>query len=791
MGRKEKEEERIEGIIRGLLKLPENRRCINCNILGPQYVCTTFSTFVCMNCNVVHREFTHRVKSVSMSKFNAEEVSALQAAGNERARQIYFKEWNPQRNSYPDCSNLSKLRDFIKHVYVDRRYAGDNNQEKLLRMKSSNKEEFFESRMACAYHGGCRKSYCEDRCEKNERPGSRGRNDSYKNERSLYSQENSRYGNFKSTARFEVVDDRFRDGVQSGKKPDNYRLLHGESRDIKSTPGQSKNLNQSKSFMVRPFKPILGEKPLPLQVGKCSKLTDAKNPVGSAQNQRVSPSVSTTSSNGNPVEQKSKNADSLTGKNIDTKAPTEALEPQTHKKFSFSEGENSSHELSAKKIIPQAPKMTTLELLLLEFSVPTFPCNETEVSFGTNTSTTASGSNMASSAVPPGQMLMPLNSIGISDTASADNMIIHNVPPAALSGQKQQSSESVGGDSTTAPGGDMSAALEIDTGGNIPAGGISSGSHAGGTLSLLENLNSSAILTATNFPAQTFANGTPSAIGDVGIDSVSKVSNGLEVCGMQQYKPSVFAADDGSSTARQRTLKISTSDNQVKFGLCFIGAHGPDNAFAGHPSQDIPKTDPDSNSGAISPLVPVETKLNDRKKLPELVTAIYSPYSGSINSWQNGQSYSTEYGHQYYTNQMHTPAYLNPPKSTNPFDFNNETTPQQATTGNWPGAFPNTSAPQFPGQTSIFGHNSSGSIANISPSYGSAVLAHSSSVLPATSSGAYMEQKSPMYLLPSGPQQAGGNGADRMLFGAVQTTSGYSLRTNTTSMSLKGGNPFE
>jgi len=33
-----------------------------------------------MNCS---REFTHRVKSVSMAKFSPEEVTALQAGGNE------------------------------------------------------------------------------------------------------------------------------------------------------------------------------------------------------------------------------------------------------------------------------------------------------------------------------------------------------------------------------------------------------------------------------------------------------------------------------------------------------------------------------------------------------------------------------------------------------------------------------------------------------------------------------------------------------------------------------------
>ncbi|KAK1376538.1 hypothetical protein POM88_032731 [Heracleum sosnowskyi] len=48
----------------------------NCS-QGPQYVCTTFWTFVCITCSGIHREFTHRVKSVSMS-FTSQEVEALQ-----------------------------------------------------------------------------------------------------------------------------------------------------------------------------------------------------------------------------------------------------------------------------------------------------------------------------------------------------------------------------------------------------------------------------------------------------------------------------------------------------------------------------------------------------------------------------------------------------------------------------------------------------------------------------------------------------------------------------------------
>ncbi|KAL2624433.1 hypothetical protein R1flu_008678 [Riccia fluitans] len=120
-----KEDEKNEKSIRALLKLSENRKCINCGSLGPQYVCTTFSIFVCTNCSGLHRGFTHRIKSVSMAKFTAEEVKSLQAGGNERGREIFFKDFDFSRNSLPDSSNPDRLRDFIKAVYVERRYGGE------------------------------------------------------------------------------------------------------------------------------------------------------------------------------------------------------------------------------------------------------------------------------------------------------------------------------------------------------------------------------------------------------------------------------------------------------------------------------------------------------------------------------------------------------------------------------------------------------------------------------------------------------------------------------------------
>lgn len=147
-----REEERNEKIIRGLMKLPPNRRCINCNSLGPQYVCTTFWTFICTTCSGIHREFTHRVKSVSMAKFTSQEVEALQNGGNQRAREMYLKDWDSQRQRFPDSSNVDKVREFIKAVYVDRRYAGGKNSDKPPRDMQSMRSQEEEMRRASSYH---------------------------------------------------------------------------------------------------------------------------------------------------------------------------------------------------------------------------------------------------------------------------------------------------------------------------------------------------------------------------------------------------------------------------------------------------------------------------------------------------------------------------------------------------------------------------------------------------------------------------------------------------------------
>ncbi|CAD6271439.1 unnamed protein product [Miscanthus lutarioriparius] len=158
MGSRVKEDERNEKIIRGLLKLSGNRRCINCNSLGPQYVCTSFSTFICTNCSGIHREFSHRVKSVSMAKFTSQEVSALQEGGNEHAKEIYFKHWDLQ-GPVIDSSDVHRLRNFIKNVYVERRYSDQRNGEHLPQAKIQGNQDSYGNSNADSSRGVLRSAY--------------------------------------------------------------------------------------------------------------------------------------------------------------------------------------------------------------------------------------------------------------------------------------------------------------------------------------------------------------------------------------------------------------------------------------------------------------------------------------------------------------------------------------------------------------------------------------------------------------------------------------------------------
>ncbi|KAJ8527932.1 hypothetical protein K7X08_015383 [Anisodus acutangulus] len=293
-----REDEKNERTIRNLLKLPDNRRCINCNSLGPQYVCTNFWTFVCTTCSGLHREFTHRVKSVSMAKFTSQEVSALQGGGNASAKEIYLKDWDPQRNSLPDGSNVERLRDFIKHVYVDRRYSGERSFEKPPRGKMAEAENLNENKKTDTYRGGSRSPPNEEVYERrySDRPSPGGRSSGGRSPG--YDQ--------RSPARAEVINDwRREDRFGNGRRFDDGRISDGASKFERMSPDRQSDLDSSSPPMVRPVREILGDSVSPLRVIEPPKTNGGSSAAdGSMRTQRTASSSSLAFSNGNPVELK-------------------------------------------------------------------------------------------------------------------------------------------------------------------------------------------------------------------------------------------------------------------------------------------------------------------------------------------------------------------------------------------------------------------------------------------------------------------------------------------------------
>uniref|UniRef100_A0A453NQ33 Arf-GAP domain-containing protein n=1 Tax=Aegilops tauschii subsp. strangulata TaxID=200361 RepID=A0A453NQ33_AEGTS len=283
MASRVKEDEKNERVIRGLLKLPANKRCINCNNLvatevssvvsllgctavmllnlnsgpnGPQYVCTNFWTFVCTNCSGAHREFTHRVKSVSMAKFTAQEVTALQGGGNERAREIFFKEWDSQRNPYPDSSNTDKLRNFIKHIYVERRYTGERSSDRPPRGKDD-KDEHSENRRSDGNRGGSRSPPYNE--SYSDRRSYSGRSDD-RNSRHSYGERSPGYdqNDYKKSPRhFEAVDDR--SGKTTPVQRFEDRRFSEPRKPETGSPNYQREANGSSPPVVRPVREILGD----------------------------------------------------------------------------------------------------------------------------------------------------------------------------------------------------------------------------------------------------------------------------------------------------------------------------------------------------------------------------------------------------------------------------------------------------------------------------------------------------------------------------------------------------
>uniref|UniRef100_A0A5B7AP74 Putative ADP-ribosylation factor GTPase-activating protein AGD14 isoform X1 n=1 Tax=Davidia involucrata TaxID=16924 RepID=A0A5B7AP74_DAVIN len=753
MANRLKEDEKNERIIRSLLKLPENRRCINCNSLGPQYVCTNFWTFVCTTCSGIHREFTHRVKSVSMAKFTSQEVSALQGGGNARAKEIYFKEWDPQRHSVPDSSNVERLRDFIKHVYVDRRYSGERSFDKPPRVKMGESEDSYENRRADAYQGGSRSPPYEDTYERryNDRPSPGGRSDdrnyrnSYDERRSPgYDQESRQYGDQrKSPARNEIVNDwRREDRFGNGRKSEDSRISDGGSRLEGRSPDHQKDLDMSSPPVVRPVRDILGENVSPLRIIEPPKANGGRATDGSMRTQRTASSSSLASSNGNPAELRRENSGILIDFDAVPEPSITAAVPQTQQTAmgqSIAQPATSSSvdnwacfDSATEAKVSQAPSnVNSLESLLSQLSV---------------------------SASVPGHIAgVPGGSV--QTTAPMGNMSPFGNGPAAAP---------VNNLTAFPPGGALAA---------TSVGHMSASPFGGGA------------------PAAT--PGSTSVMPFNGTNSFVKFSDGGPQPGIHPQQPSLFPATASHPTAQPFTSPVGgASSNQPWNTSLAPNAQGPSSIPAAQAYQSVSKPVPDVTFGVVTQPSPGEVRPSGRKELPQdLFTATYSSAPVPVPGWQTGFPYGFGFPMQYNT-AMPLPTFPQSSRSTNPFDLNNETSPAQASTfpsmASLQGALPNTTAPSGLLRTSSLDAPSPTWMPPQS-SYPSAMPPQAPSYASAMPPSAYMRQQAPSNLPPR-QQGVVGFGSEGAAFGSLHSNQQlggiYSAPATPNTFSSVGGNPF-
>ncbi|OWZ23522.1 hypothetical protein PHMEG_0001589 [Phytophthora megakarya] len=142
-----RQEERLVQELRDFQRSnPTNKRCFDCNEMMPQYVCLDFNTFVCTACSGIHREFAHRVKSISMSKFSENEVKNMINHGGNDAAQKYWRSKHDPSFRPNGGSDGERTRNFIRLTYIDRKWVYESprhakDKEEQQSSKSSKKKE--------------------------------------------------------------------------------------------------------------------------------------------------------------------------------------------------------------------------------------------------------------------------------------------------------------------------------------------------------------------------------------------------------------------------------------------------------------------------------------------------------------------------------------------------------------------------------------------------------------------------------------------------------------------------
>eukprot|EP00281_Chroomonas_sp_CCMP1168_P033933 CAMPEP_0206256802 /NCGR_PEP_ID=MMETSP0047_2-20121206/24984_1 /ASSEMBLY_ACC=CAM_ASM_000192 /TAXON_ID=195065 /ORGANISM="Chroomonas mesostigmatica_cf, Strain CCMP1168" /LENGTH=175 /DNA_ID=CAMNT_0053683311 /DNA_START=94 /DNA_END=617 /DNA_ORIENTATION=- len=118
-------QEKLTTRLRQFARTSGGKVCADCTEKGPGQICLDFNTFVCMTCSGIHREFQHKCKGISMSKWTPTEVRNIEAGGNDKDRAIYLGKWREKDFPIPEAGDKARIRKFIELKYQEKRWYLD------------------------------------------------------------------------------------------------------------------------------------------------------------------------------------------------------------------------------------------------------------------------------------------------------------------------------------------------------------------------------------------------------------------------------------------------------------------------------------------------------------------------------------------------------------------------------------------------------------------------------------------------------------------------------------------
>ena len=120
---KRKQDEKNLKTLREIVSRPFNRQCFDCHQRGPTYANMTIGSFVCTACSGKLRGITppHRVKSISMASFTADEIELLNVCG--QWENFFRRALNDRRMNGSEISLVKVAKEWFIM-----RYSTDNKE---------------------------------------------------------------------------------------------------------------------------------------------------------------------------------------------------------------------------------------------------------------------------------------------------------------------------------------------------------------------------------------------------------------------------------------------------------------------------------------------------------------------------------------------------------------------------------------------------------------------------------------------------------------------------------------